>query len=417
MKKNGYTLIEVLIVIAIMAILFTIGFNSFQDYQRQQILIAGVRGVTADLHTAEEYALSGYKPGGCTTLLNGYKFNVTSSTTYTISANCTPNTDIQVETNTMPQGLTISTPNPNPIFFKTLGQGTNIPSGGTATITITQTQTAKSHILSIGNYGNVQDIGTSQGATPTPAPTTAPTSTPTSAPTASPAPTPTPTGAATPTPIPVPIGYWKFDDGSGTSVSDSSGNGRTGTWHGTLGSQWTTGKSGNAGNFNGTDSYVDVSSIATPMNTGDVSVSLWFNPTSTFPGGSIQEQFGLFSTGATNGVELYFYTNGTLDWEVDQDASPFYYFAASSQASWTGGTWYHAVGVYSSTSGLTLYVNGVSVGTNTHTTRGTATLANSTQIGADVPAGGTYFKGKVDDVKIYKYALTASQVQYIFNNP
>jgi hypothetical protein len=53
------------------------------------------------------------------------------------------------------------------------------------------------------------------------------------------------------------VAYWKLDDASGTTADDSVGS-NTGTWNGTLGSQWTTGKINGGGNFNGTDNYVNV---------------------------------------------------------------------------------------------------------------------------------------------------------------
>ncbi len=196
--KKGYSLLEILIVFAIIAILFSVGYINFQDYSRQQTLLAAIRTVISDLHTAQEYAISGYKTSACTTLLNSYKFRVTSSTTYEIDANCTPNTDIQVDTMTMPAGITISTPNPNPIVFKTLAQGTNIAAGGTASISISQAASGKTHTLTVGPNGNVQDVGGTQSITPSPIPTSTPASTPTSVPTSTPLPTSTP--APTPTP-------------------------------------------------------------------------------------------------------------------------------------------------------------------------------------------------------------------------
>lgn len=35
------------------------------------------------------------------------------------------------------------------------------------------------------------------------------------------------------------VGYWKFDENTGSTVADKTGNGHTATWNGTLGAQWT----------------------------------------------------------------------------------------------------------------------------------------------------------------------------------
>ena len=54
------------------------------------------------------------------------------------------------------------------------------------------------------------------------------------------------------------VGYWKFDEGSGTTASDSSGYGNTGTLStGASAPGWTTGKVGGALSFDGVDDYVD----------------------------------------------------------------------------------------------------------------------------------------------------------------
>src|SRR3989344_1903849 len=55
------------------------------------------------------------------------------------------------------------------------------------------------------------------------------------------------------------VGYWKFDDGSGIIVKDSSGKGNDGTCFG-FGAQcnWTTGKYGSGISFDGIDDYINI---------------------------------------------------------------------------------------------------------------------------------------------------------------
>ena len=56
-----------------------------------------------------------------------------------------------------------------------------------------------------------------------------------------------------------PVGYWKFDEGSGTLVSDASGNSNTGTL--VNGPTWSTGVKGTALSFDGVDDYADMGSL------------------------------------------------------------------------------------------------------------------------------------------------------------
>jgi len=153
--NKGYTLIELLIVMAIMGILFTVGYLSFQDYSRRQTLLAAGRGVRVDIRTAIESAIAGNKPAACSNVLNGYQFWITSATTYEIDALCSAG-NVVVTSATIPTGITLTASIPNPVIFKVLAQGTNIPTGTTATILVKQTATGYIDTIRIGENGNVQ---------------------------------------------------------------------------------------------------------------------------------------------------------------------------------------------------------------------------------------------------------------------
>ena len=59
------------------------------------------------------------------------------------------------------------------------------------------------------------------------------------------------------------VGWWKFDDGSGTTAVDSSGNSHTATL--VNGISWVTGKIGDAVSANGVNQYVSIpASISAP---------------------------------------------------------------------------------------------------------------------------------------------------------
>ena len=61
------------------------------------------------------------------------------------------------------------------------------------------------------------------------------------------------------------VAAYAFDDGSGTTLSDASGNGHPGT---VVGAAWTTGKHGTALSFNGTSSRVDLPALGTFYKSG-----------------------------------------------------------------------------------------------------------------------------------------------------
>src|SRR6185369_7986864 len=152
--NKGYTVLELLVVIAIMGLLMGVGYANYRGYSQSQALVAASRALRSDLRLAQEQATGGQKPAGCAGTLSGYKFNVTTSTTYEISASCTGG-DVLIKSVTVSQGLTLTTPSTNPILFKTLAQGTNIT--GIAIVGITQQTTNNYAAIEITDSGNIKE--------------------------------------------------------------------------------------------------------------------------------------------------------------------------------------------------------------------------------------------------------------------
>ena len=75
------------------------------------------------------------------------------------------------------------------------------------------------------------------------------------------------------------VAHWKFDEGSGTTASDASGNGNTGTL--INGPQWTAGKVGNALYFDGIDDVITVADSNSLDLSSAFTLSAWVNPAST----------------------------------------------------------------------------------------------------------------------------------------
>ena len=157
MSGDGYTLLEILVSLTVIGLLFSLGFVNFRDFSRRQALLGVARSVKGEIRLTQERALSGRKPAdpSCNSpnTLDGYNFRVVSANNYTIEASCTGGT-VSVKSVDLPPDVSISTPSPNPILFKVLGQGTNIPAE--ATLTLTQAETGNTQVITIGAGGEVK---------------------------------------------------------------------------------------------------------------------------------------------------------------------------------------------------------------------------------------------------------------------
>jgi prepilin-type N-terminal cleavage/methylation domain-containing protein len=115
--NDGYTLIEILVSLTIIGLIFSFGYVSFRDFSRRQVVAGVAKTIQGDLRLTQSNAMTGQKPSGCATTLDTFSFRVVSSTSYTIEANC-GGAAIAVKDVTLPTGIAISTPTPNPLKFK-----------------------------------------------------------------------------------------------------------------------------------------------------------------------------------------------------------------------------------------------------------------------------------------------------------
>jgi prepilin-type N-terminal cleavage/methylation domain-containing protein len=151
-KQEGYTLIEVLVVMIIMGIILIFGFSSFTQFNQRQAVKSAAAQVVNDLYYAQSQASTGKKPPGCTKL-DGYSIALPGggpSDKYNISAECVddngvyePCTDPEcVKQITLPGNIVLQIipggPGPEPkVTFYTLNRGTNINSPGYRMIRVT----------------------------------------------------------------------------------------------------------------------------------------------------------------------------------------------------------------------------------------------------------------------------------------
>lgn len=154
---SGYTLIEILVGITIIGLLFSLGYSNYRDYARRQALSGAARRLKADLRLAQEQALAGKKPDDsfCNSpeVLNGYDFSIGAASSYRIQANCSGGLVEIKEVDISSSNISLSSTHDS-FTFKVLGQGTNLDSD--ATITLTQTGTDDTLDVTVNTNGEIE---------------------------------------------------------------------------------------------------------------------------------------------------------------------------------------------------------------------------------------------------------------------
>jgi hypothetical protein len=197
--------------------------------------------------------------------------------------------------------------------------------------------------------------------------------------------------------------HWRLGEGSGTTATDASGAGHTGTYNGgfALGQGGALAGSSNASvDVNGTNGRVN--STYNPFaNGGVITVEGWANrDTSTTDdvlfGGTGSTPPRLVIAAGSNDVRFRPVPSGGAE--------------QSWTNAWPGtGQWVHwAVVLSESTDTAELYINGVSKGTRT-VSQAYATTPGSLQAGA-VGSTNNPFDGRLDEVAVYEHGLSAQRI-------
>jgi prepilin-type N-terminal cleavage/methylation domain-containing protein len=195
------------------------------------------------------------------------------------------------------------------------------------------------------------------------------------------------------------VGYWTFEEGTGTVAYDYSGNNATGSWMGTptgTNGYYSAGKVGGwAGAFDGTDNYVSARFGSTDYP--QLTVSAWV---------SSHNPSGLTNIVNGDGITYYASVYGSK-------------FQVFDGVAWESGTtalsadaWYYFTMSFDSVAKtLKIYTNGNLEYSNTGTaTRGSGSVAF---LGTDI-GDGRYLQGKLDDVRFYNRVLSAAEIAALY---
>ena len=213
---------------------------------------------------------------------------------------------------------------------------------------------------------------------------------------------------------------YSFDQSSGSTLTDSSGNNYNGT---ITGATWTSGKVGSGAlSFNGTSDYVAIPR----MNYDEITLSAWFyknaddltSADAIFGGwrwnSSVSLQEGLDLRFPINSPDTISIVMVTTDGTAKFSKSSYYNFGSGK----ANNAWHHVAVTYNKADGnQRLYVDGVLRDTDLHAAGNTIVpLAAYTdmRIGYSRVNNG-YFSGMVDEVRLYDRVLSDSEVKNLYN--
>ena len=198
--------------------------------------------------------------------------------------------------------------------------------------------------------------------------------------------------------------YWKFDEGYGTTIYDSSGHSNTGAFNNDT--TWVNeGKFGKAVYLDGDADYITITEDSIQQDYSEMTVSAWIKPTLADHGrvlmGSGTNSFYYKIQTTSNDMCAALYQGGvSTDWQC-------------SGVGITLNEWTYVSFTFDSVTGIIKhYINGKYVAQNSTTTGSTDCSATEFYIGYD---GTYYFHGYIDELKVYNFILTDDEVLIDYN--
>ncbi|MEN6425937.1 MAG: LamG-like jellyroll fold domain-containing protein [Phycisphaerales bacterium] len=202
------------------------------------------------------------------------------------------------------------------------------------------------------------------------------------------------------------LAWWPFDEGSGTTASDRTGNGNALTFVGDP--EWTAGYLDGAIEFDGAGDYLESAIGSGLAVTGEVSMAAWIKLNVV----GVDQKVGGNQNGSTGGFKMTVYSANKVEFEIrDSTNTSTLNRDVADGTTLEAGVWYHVAGVYSQSAGyIRTYVNGVPDRSLTTT----AVLGASTgpmRIGCEpYTVTSNNFNGIIDDVRVYNHAVTETEL-------
>lgn len=210
------------------------------------------------------------------------------------------------------------------------------------------------------------------------------------------------------------VAAYGFNENTGTTANDNSGNNNTGTL--TNGPTWSaSGMYGAAIQFDGTNDFVNINDANSLDLTNGMTMEAWVNPSNLTGFKTI-----ICKDRTTSNFTYTLAANNNASNTNNQRPNSRIRIGSANTAA-TGttklalNTWTHVASTYDGAN-FRLYINGVQVSSVAVTGNITVTT-NPLRIGGTTALSGQYFAGRIDEVRIYNRALTAAEIQSDMNTP
>lgn len=219
-----------------------------------------------------------------------------------------------------------------------------------------------------------------------------------------------------------PIAWWKLDDLTGSTATDSSGNGHAGT---IVGATNVSGKVGGAFSFDG-NHYISCPEALSGGATGpgldmgirDWTVAAWIKTSSS---GMVVTKMGFVGGSHPDGWGISVSANGTIGAVIHKSNGGIVNIFSGDGAAVNDDQWHHIAVVFNRAASLTRYVDGLRSGATYSLSALTGQSIDNTKeirIGArDQATDELYFQGTLDDARVYAAALSAQEIAALAGIP
>jgi hypothetical protein len=205
-----------------------------------------------------------------------------------------------------------------------------------------------------------------------------------------------------------PVSWYRAEDNFLDSAGGNNGTPQNGV-------AFAPGRDGQAFSFDGIDDYVDLGTDASLDVSGSITVATWVNYQAYQNSNGYKYLFADFDAGGTIsqgaiglfGARMFWHQNMTDGTAIEP----------TGVTDLVPGQWYHlAVVRDDAAKTVKLYVNGVEDASETYA-GDVVGLQSSKVLGTSLPAGfpGDFFQGLIDDTSIFNRALSAAEVQSLYN--